>query len=71
MHEDDSNLKVPFPQKHVVDGTGELGQGQNMDADLQTWSVSLILSQLIPKVGFVQMLVTASLLPSLKSGRSS
>ena len=28
VHEDDSNLKVPFPQKHLVDETGELGQGQ-------------------------------------------
>lgn len=27
VHEDDSNLKVPF-QRHLVDETGELGQGQ-------------------------------------------
>lgn len=28
VHEDDSNLKVPFLQRHLVDETGELGQGQ-------------------------------------------
>lgn len=44
---------------------------ENTDADLQTLSVSLTVSQLIPKVGFIQMLATASLLPSLKSGPSS